>query len=128
MLFTRRKSGFAGGINRFPLVLMADRQGRTEDATKNSYSLRAKSHGFHCYTFVTRPSRDISVRLRLLEVYWLFNNFLAQAVMVDNQITFLVISAERKPNALAFAFFVFARLCFNPRILSQDFELTGCLI
>jgi hypothetical protein len=33
--------------------VLADRQGRTEDATKNSYSLHANSRGFHCNTFVT---------------------------------------------------------------------------
>jgi len=71
---------------------------------------------------------NISVCLGLLDVYWLVNNMLAQAVMVDIQNYFSVISAVRQPNTLAFAFFVFARLGFNPRILSRDFELTGCMI
>jgi len=53
MLFMRSKSGFAGGSNRFPFSVRGDRQGRTEDATKNLQSLGSESHGFHCDTFVS---------------------------------------------------------------------------
>ena len=50
--FYAKQEWFCGWQQQVPISVRADRQGRTEDATKNSYSLRSKSHGFHCDTFV----------------------------------------------------------------------------